>query len=80
MRITEYKQMVQALHNAGLGVVMDVVYNHTYDGNSAFHRLVPYYYYRYTPAGANSNARGCGNDTASERYKFRKYMVDSVSY
>ena len=80
VRITEYKQMVQALHNAGLGVVMDVVYNHTYDGNSAFNRLVPYYYYRYTPAGANSNASGCGNDTASERYMFRKFMVDSVSY
>ena len=80
VRITEYKQMVQALHSAGIGVVMDVVYNHTYDGNSAFNRLVPYYYYRYTPSGANSSASGCGNDTASERYMFRKFMVDSVSY
>ena len=80
VRIKEYKQMVQGLHDAGLGVIMDVVYNHTYDGNSAFNRIVPYYYYRYTPAGANTSASGCGNDTASERYMFRKFMVDSVRY
>jgi len=80
VRIHEYKQMVQGLHNAGLGVVMDVVYNHTYDANSAFNKIVPYYYYRYTSTGANSSASGCGNDTASERYMFRKFMVDSVSY
>ena len=80
VRIKEYKQMVQGLHNAGLGVIMDVVYNHTYDGNSAFNKIVPYYYYRYTPTGANSSASGCGNDTASERYMFRKFMVDSVRY
>ena len=80
VRNKEYKQMVQGLHDAGLGVVMDVVYNHTYDANSAFQKIVPYYYYRYTPTGANSSASGCGNDTASERYMFRKFMVDSVSY
>ena len=80
VRIKEYKQMVQGLHNAGLGVIMDVVYNHTYDGNSAFNKIVPYYYYRYTPTGANSSASGCGNDTASERYMYRKFMVDSVRY
>ena len=80
VRIMEYKQLVQALHNAGIGVVMDMVYNHTYDGNSSFNRIVPYYYYRYTPTGANSSASGCGNDTASERYMFRKFMVDSVSF
>ncbi len=80
VRIREYKQMVQALHKAGIGVVMDVVYNHTYDGNSSFNRIVPYYYYRYTSTGANSSASGCGNDTASERYMFGKFMVDSVSY
>ena len=80
VRINEYKQMVMGLHNAGLGVVMDVVYNHTYDANSAFQKIVPYYYYRYTSSGANSSASGCGNDTASERYMFRKFMVDSVSY
>ncbi|MBO5092095.1 MAG: type I pullulanase [Clostridia bacterium] len=80
VRIKEYKQMVQALHAAGIGVVMDMVYNHTYDANSSFNRIVPYYYYRYTATGANSSASGCGNDTASERYMFGKFMVDSVSY
>ncbi len=80
VRIKEYKQMVQALHDAGIGVIMDVVYNHTYDANSSFNKIVPYYYYRYTATGANSSASGCGNDTASERYMFGKFMVDSVSY
>jgi len=80
VRIKEYKQMVQALHEAGIGVVMDVVYNHTYDANSSFNKIVPYYYYRYTATGANSSASGCGNDTASERYMFGKFMVDSVKY
>ena len=80
VRIKEYKQMVQALHEAGIGVIMDVVYNHTYDANSSFNKIVPYYYYRYTATGANSSASGCGNDTASERKMFGKFMVDSVSY
>ena len=80
VRINEYKQMVAALHEAGIGVIMDVVYNHTYDANSSFNRIVPYYYYRYTATGANSSASGCGNDTASERYMFGKFMVDSTSY
>ena len=80
VRIREYKQMVAALHEAGIGVIMDVVYNHTYDANSSFNRIVPYYYYRYTATGANSSASGCGNDTASERYMFGKFMVDSTSY
>ena len=81
VRITEYKQMVQALHNQGIGVIMDVVYNHTFSAtDSCFHRIVPYYYYRYNANGTNMNASGCGNDTASERYMFRKYMVDSVTY
>ena len=80
VRIREFKQMVQALHAAGIGVVMDVVYNHTYDANSSFNKIVPYYYYRYTATGANSSASGCGNDTASERYMFGKFMVDSTSY
>ena len=80
VRIKEFKQMVQALHNVGIGVIMDVVYNHTYDANSAFNKIVPYYYYRYNPDGTNTNASGCGNDTASERYMFGKFMVDSVSY
>ena len=80
VRINEFKQMVQALHAQGLGVVMDVVYNHTYDGNSNLNRIVPYYYYRYDSKGTNSNGSGCGNETASDRIMFRKFMVDSVSY
>ena len=80
VRIKEFKQMVQALHAAGIGVDMDVVYNHTYDATSSFNRIVPYYYYRYTNTGANSSASGCGNDTASERYMFGKFMADSVRY
>ena len=80
VRIREYKQMVQALHTAGIGVVMDMVYNHTYDRNGSLNRIVPYYYYRYTPTGAYSSASGCGNDTASERYMFSKFMVESAAY
>ena len=80
VRIKEFKQMVQALHQSGLGVVMDVVYNHTYDGNSCLNRIVPYYYYRFDNRGGWSNGSGCGNETASERPMFRKYMVDSVRY
>ena len=80
VRITEFKQMVQALHEAGIGVIMDMVYNHTYDGNSSFNRIVPYYYYRYTATGANTSASGCGNDTASERYMFGKFMAESTAY
>ena len=78
VRVNEFKQMVQALHNEGIGVVMDVVYNHTYDINSNLSKIVPYYYYRYTSSGAPSNGSGCGNETASERAMYRKYMVDSI--
>ncbi len=80
VRVNEFKLMVQGLHNQGIGVIMDMVYNHTYDGNSSLNKIVPYYYYRYTSDGANSSGSGCGNDTASERKMFRKFMVDSVSY
>ena len=80
VRVNEFKQMVQALHDAGLGVVMDVVYNHTYDINSCLNKVVPYYYYRYTTSGTPSNGSGCGNETASERIMFRRYMVDSLKY
>lgn len=80
VRVNELKQAIQALHANGFAVVMDVVYNHTYDGNSNLNKVVPYYYYRYTSSGENSNGSGCGNETASERYMFRKYMVDSVTY
>ena len=80
VRIREFKQMVQELHRSGLGVVMDVVYNHTYEGNSSLNKIVPYYYYRFDGTGGWSNGSGCGNETASERPMFRKYMVDSVSF
>ena len=80
VRINEFKQMVQALHKAGMGVVMDVVYNHTYALDSNLNRIVPYYYYRFDSKGEPSNGSGCGNETASERAMFRKYMVDSVTY
>ena len=80
VRINEFKQMVRALHQSGLGVVMDVVYNHTYDGDSCFNRIVPYYYYRFDGSGGWSNGSGCGNETASDRAMFRKYIVDSVTY
>lgn len=80
-RINECKQMIQALHNAGIGVIMDVVYNHTYTGeDSYFNKTVPYYYYRMNEDGTFSNGSGCGNDTASEHKMFRKFMVDSVTY
>lgn len=80
VRVNEVKRMVKALHDNGLAVVMDVVYNHTYDANANLNRIVPYYYYRYTPLGENANGSGCGNETASERAMFRKFMVDSVTY
>lgn len=80
VRVVELKRLVCALHDANLGVVMDVVYNHTYEGNSSFNKIVPYYYYRFEPDGTYQNATGCGNDTASERLMYRKFMVDSVSY
>lgn len=79
-RIIEFKKMVQALHNAGIGVIMDVVYNHSYDANSSLNKCVPYYYYRYNADGSNTSASGCGNDTASERYMYRRFMIDSVKY
>lgn len=80
VRIKECKQMIQALHNAGIGVIMDVVYNHTYTSASWFQRTVPNYYYRMNNDGTFSNGSGCSNDTASEHLMFRKYMIDSVTY
>lgn len=80
VRIKECKQMIQALHNAGIGVIMDVVYNHTYISDSWFQRTVPNYYYRMNNDGTFSNGSGCSNDTASEHLMFRKYMIDSVTY
>ena len=75
-RIREFKQMVQALHQAGIQVILDVVYNHTYDiDHSNFQRTYPDYYYR-----VNSNGSGCGNETASERPMMRRFMIESVKY
>ncbi|MDE6029482.1 MAG: hypothetical protein K2F90_04085 [Clostridiales bacterium] len=81
VRINEFKRMVQALHNAGIGVIMDVVYNHTFNtGGQAFHDTVPYYYHRTEIDGKFSDDSGCGNGTASERTMMRKFMVESLKY
>jgi pullulanase len=80
-RILELKMLVQALHQAGIGVIFDVVYNHTfYTRRSVFNQTVPGYYYRQKPNGTFSNASGCGNEIASERQMVRKFMIDSLSY
>ena len=81
VRIREFKQMVMALHRAGIRVVMDVVYNHTAitkGGN--FERTVPGYFYRTDAEGKWANASGCGNETASERPMMRRFMIESVCY
>lgn len=80
VRIKECKEMIMALHNAGIQVVMDVVYNHTYSQDSVFQKTVPDYYYRFTSTGAWSNGSGCGNETATERAMFRNYVVQSCKY
>ena len=75
-RIREFKQMVQSLHRAGIGVILDVVYNHTYDmEHSNFQRTFPGYYYR-----GLSDGSGCGNETASEQPMMRRFMIESVKY
>ena len=80
-RIREFKEMVQALHKAGIKLVLDVVYNHTMDiEGSNFHRTVPGYFHRKRPDGSWGNASGCSNETASERTVMRQYMVESVEY
>ena len=80
VRISEFKEMVYRFHQAGIRVVMDMVYNHTYNLESPLNLTVPGYYYRKDKYGRYSNGSGCGNETASERYMFRKYMIDSVLY
>ena len=80
-RILEFKQMVQALHKAGIRVILDVVYNHTFDiegGN--FDRTFPKAYYRYTADGKPSNGSGCGNETASEKPLMRQFILESMKY
>lgn len=80
VRVRECRAMVAALHRAGLGVVMDVVYNHTYYGESNLERTVPGYWNRRWPNGMTTNGSGCGCDLASERPMVRKYIVESVLY
>ena len=81
VRVTEFKQMVQSLHESGIGVVMDVVYNHVADaGNFCFNKIVPGYFSRIHDDGSYQSNSGCGNDTASERSMVSKYIVDSVLY
>ncbi|MFP4661813.1 MAG: type I pullulanase [Halanaerobiales bacterium] len=80
-RIREFKQMVKAIHDNGLGIIMDVVYNHTYHTeNSPFNKIVPGYYYRRDYCGNYFNGSGTGNETASEKPMVRKFIVDSVKY
>lgn len=80
-RIREFKQMVQALHKAGIRVFLDVVYNHTFDmDGSGFQRTYPDKYYRFTPDGKPSNGSGCKNETASEQPLMRQFMVESMRY
>ena len=81
VRVAEMKQMVRALHENGVSVIMDVVYNHVQSAeNFCFNRIVPGYFSRIDDNGSYSNGSGCGNDTASERSMVRKYIVDSVNY
>ncbi len=80
-RIREMKEMVKALHDAGIGVVMDVVYNHTADNDASnFSLTAPGYFYRHRPDGSYSDASGCGNETASDRQMMRDFIVNSVKY
>lgn len=80
-RILEMKEMVKALHDAGIGVVMDVVYNHTANNDdSNFSLTAPDYYYRHRPDGSYSDASGCGNETASDRQQMRDFIINSVKY
>lgn len=81
VRVKEMKQMVKSLHDHGINVVMDVVYNHVYDADTfCFNQIVPGYFSRWKKDGTYSNGSYCGNDTASERVMVRKYIVDSVNY
>ncbi len=81
VRIKEFKKMVMSLHKQGIGVIMDVVYNHTWlTKGSVFNQTVPGYFYRQTHDGSFSNASGCGNEIASERSMVRKYIIDSLKY
>ena len=80
VRIRECRAMIAALHAAGIGVVMDVVYNHTYRTENPLNDTVPYYFFRQNPDGSFSNGSGCGNEFASERPMARRYLIDSILY
>ena len=81
VRIKEFKQMIQALHKAGFRVILDVVYNHTTNAaTTGFERTMPGYFYRMRDDGTFYNGSGCGNETASEREMFRKYMIESLEW
>ena len=81
VRINEFKQMVQALHRAGIKVILDVVYNHTFNiDGSNFQLTMPDYFFRKNADGSYSNGSGCGNETASERPLMRQYMIESALY
>ena len=81
IRIKEFKQMVQALHKAGFRVILDVVYNHTTNASTTgFERTMPGYFYRMQEDGSFFNGSGCGNETASEKEMFRKYMIESLEW
>ena len=80
VRIRECREMVAALHAAGIGVVMDVVYNHTYRTENPLNNTVPYYFFRQNADGSFSNGSGCGNEFASERPMARRYLIDSILY
>ena len=81
VRIREFKEMVKAMHDADINVILDVVYNHTYDiEHSNFQRTYPDYYYRKTADGAYSNGSGCNNETASDQPMMQKFMIESVKY
>ena len=77
-RVRDLREAVCALHSSGIGVIFDVVYNHTYGFDSPLALTVPYYYYRYDHRGNPSNGSGCGNETASERPMCRKFIIDSL--
>lgn len=80
VRIRECREMIAALHAAGIGVVMDVVYNHTYHTENPLNNTVPYYFFRQNADGSFSNGSGCGNEFASERPMARRYLIDSILY
>ena len=78
--IREYKEMVKALHEVGIGVIASVDYAHADSAFTSFDKIVPYYYYRYTDGGVRASTSECGKDTASERYMFSKFVTDSLDY